>query len=218
MKTGLLASAVVLGMALALPMGASAADTDSSSAATEADKSASVEVTHGELVIATDTQSGQLEAPSFQFGAKVSNVAQTGLKPTGYQKENTDGLDAADTYQGKKLGVDDETGSGAGWNVTAKLGAFTSTDTAKRTLDGTVLHIPSTALSDTTTTDTADLTAGATAGTVVYSAAAGKGMGSSEVDLSGATLDLPANTYAGHYVADLTYTLTSGPGTTSTTA
>lgn len=82
-KSGLLTSAVVLGMALplALPVVANAADTD-----TEADKSASVTVMGGSLQIAKNA-AGSQEAPSFNFtkdkdgnAIKVSTVAQEGLK------------------------------------------------------------------------------------------------------------------------------------------
>lgn len=207
MKTGLLASAVVLGMALALPMGASAADTDSSSAssaATEADKSASVTVSPGNLQIATD--GGMLKAPSFQFTANVGGAAGT---KDGNQTVDKSGNATSDTYTGTDLGVDDETGSGDGWQVTAELGKFISKDDSDKTL-GATLTIPATTVGSTTTTDK-ELTAGGTGQVVFQTDTDHTGMGESTADLSGTTLALPTNAYAGTYVASLKYTLTSGP-------
>lgn len=208
-KSGLLTSAIVLGMVapLALPVVANAADT---TPAATADKSASVDVSAGALAITKD-DSGNLEAPSFQFtGAKASTAAQNGLKAATFANEKG----TTDKYAGSELAVDDNTGSGAGWHVTAKLGSFS--DTASHSLSGATLHMnPASTASDDTdaaaTASTTDLTAGASAASVVFSAAAGKGLGHSSTDFAGATLDLPSAEYAGHYVADLTYTLTSGP-------
>ncbi|UIF28519.1 WxL domain-containing protein [Levilactobacillus brevis] len=214
-KSGLLTSAIVLGMVapLTLPVVANAADgsTDatSSSAVTSAEKSASVEVTGGNLTFTKNAD--DVEAPSFQFtGAKASTAAQNGLKSATFANEN----DKTDNYAGSELAVDDNTGSGAGWHVTAKLGNFS--DTASHSLSGAILHMnPTSTASDdkdaAATASTTDLTAGASAASVVFSAAAGKGLGHSSTDFAGATLDLPSPEYAGHYVADLTYTLTSGP-------
>lgn len=216
-KSGLLTSAVVLGMALplALPVVANAADgsTDatSSSAVTSAEKSASVEVTGGNLTFTRD-DSGNVEAPSFQFTeAKASADAQS-VKATGNQHENADGTNAADTYTGSQLSVDDNTGTGAGWTVTAKLGKFENSDST-HSLDGAILHMVASNPTNDATTPTANLTAGAAAATPVFTADKGAGLGNSTTDFSGATLDLPAASaeYAGHYVATLTYSLTSGP-------
>ena len=196
-KSGLLTSAVVLGMALplALPVVANAADgsTDatSSSAVTGAEKSASVEVTGGNLTFTQD-DSGNVEAPSFQFtGAKASADAQNGLKAAGNQHENADGTNATDAYTGSQLAVDDNTGTGAGWTVTAKLGKFENSDST-HSLDGAILHMVASNPTNGATTPTAkaDLTAGATADTPVLTAAKGAGLGNSTTDFSDATLDL----------------------------
>lgn len=202
MNFKLLTSAVVLGMAIpaALPLVANAADTPADTAS----KSATVEVTGGNLTFTKDENSKQ-EAPSFQFKANVSTAAQTGLKATGYQ--NTD---ATDTYTGTNLSVDDDTGTGNGWHVTAQLGDFS--DGASHSLAGAALNVNSASgsIADTTTATSATLTSGGAAATV-FNAAAGKGMGTAATDLSGTTLDLPTAAYAGNYSAALTYTLTSGP-------
>lgn len=198
-------------MALALPMGASAADTDSSSAATSATKSANVTVTGGSLEIAKDTN-GMLEAPSFAFQANVSATAQDGLTTKDYT--NTD---ASDTYKYSKLYVDDNTGTGNGWHVTAQLGAFS--DGASHDLSGAELHVISTGTKSdggtAATAPTADLIAGADAASVVFNAVKGGGLGTSTTDLGGSTLDIPSANYKGTYTAALTYTLTSGPDSTT---
>ncbi|MCI1553079.1 MAG: WxL domain-containing protein [Levilactobacillus sp.] len=209
MKTGLLASAVVLGMVLplALSTGASAADTDTT--ADSASKSASVTVTGGDLQFTKDENSMQ-EAPSFQFGdAKVSTGEQTGLKATGFSNKNT-----ADTYTGSVLSVDDDRGTGAGWTVSAALGAFS--DDANHILTGAQLKMNAAIPSGTATAPAATLTAADSASDTatavpVFTAAKDAGMGTSTTDLKGATLDLPSAEYAGTYTAPLTYTLTAGP-------
>lgn len=210
-KSGLLTSAVVLGMALplALPVVANAADgsTDatSSSAVTSADKSASVEVTGGNLTFTRD-DSGNVEAPSFQFtGAKASADEQKGLTSKTFANEK----DTTDTYAGSQLAVDDNTGTGAGWTVTAKLGEFENSDST-HSLKSAVLHMTPKEAAATDMTAGGDLTAGADA-VSVFTAAKGAGLGNSTTDFAGSTLDLPSAEYAGHYVATLTYSLTSGP-------
>lgn len=209
MKAKLLISAVVLGMALpgVMPVVANAADTDP---AATANKSASVEVTGGNLSFATDKTSSGIEAPSFQFKADVSSDSQT-LKTTGY----TDTKDTTDKYADSKLGVDDETGTGAGWHVTAQLGAFTGAKNTKQGLTGATLNMKTTtpqagetAAADATTTD---LVAGSDSATTIFNAEAGKGMGTAETDFAGSTLTLPTAAYADTYTADLTYNLTAGP-------
>jgi len=133
MNFKLLTSAIVLGMAIpaALPLVANAADTPADNA-----KSATVTVTGGTLTITKNGDSKQ-EAPSFQFEkANVSTEAQTGLKTNGYQ--NTD---ATDTYIGSNLSVDDDTGTGNGWHVTAQLGDFS--DGASHSLAGAALNVNS---------------------------------------------------------------------------
>ena len=216
-KSGLLTSAVVLGMVLplTLPVVANAADTD-----TEADKSASVTVTGGSLQIAKDTNGNQV-APSFNFtkdkdgnAIKVSTAAQKGLTADTFTNKDT-----TDKYTGSDLTVDDNTGTGAGWHVTAQLGAFSD---GSHSLSGATLHlIPTGTKTDNGTAATAtstDLTAGDAATTTVFNAAENAGMGTSTTSLAGSTLDIPAASYAGTYTANLTYTLTSGPDSTSTTA
>ncbi|WP_245155334.1 WxL domain-containing protein [Levilactobacillus yiduensis] len=205
MKTGLLASAVVLGMALALPMGASAADTDSGDSAT---KSASVDVTAGSLLFTKD--GGMQMAPSFQFKA---NVGDTNGTKNGNQTVDTSNKATSDTYTGTDLGVDDETGSGDGWQVTAELGEFKSTDGSDKTL-GATLTMPATTVGSTTSTPK-ELTAGGAGQVVFQTDTDHTGMGESTADLSGTTLALPTNAYAGTYVATLKYTLTSGPDSTT---
>lgn len=202
MNFKLLTSAIVLGMAIpaALPLVANAADTPADNA-----KSATVTVTGGTLTITKNGDSKQ-EAPSFQFEkANVSTEAQTGLKTNGYQ--NTD---ATDTYIGSNLSVDDDTGTGNGWHVTAQLGDFS--DGASHSLAGAALNVNSASgsYSATPTATSVTVTAGGDPETV-FSAAKGEGMGTATTDLSGTTLDLPTATYAGDYTAPLTYTLTSGP-------
>lgn len=202
---------------LALSTGASAADTDttssSDSAATSATKSARVDVTAGVLTITkTGTNDADQMAPSFQFSnANVSTKSQTvsPMADGGFKNVNN----AADSYDGSVLSVDDNSGSGAGWHVTAQLAAFS--DGANHDLSGAVLHMAS---ADTKSDDTdkaatapnADLKAGGDAATV-FNATAGDGLGNSTADFKDATLTLPQAEYAGNYTADLTYQLTSGP-------
>lgn len=202
MKAKLLISAVALGMALplALPVVANAADADP---AATADKSASVTVTGGDLSFGTDATSSGIEAPSFTFAASVSNKSQT-LSPTNFTDTKNS---ATDKYAGSNLAVDDETGTGSGWNVTANLGAFTGTQSLGATLN-MVTTTPK--AGEAATSATTPLVAGGTP-TPVFSAAKGNGMGTSTADFAKSTLDLPADAYAGTYTAALTYTLTSGP-------
>lgn len=114
--------------------------------------------------------------------------------------------------------VDDNTGSGAGWHVTAQLGDFSD---GSHSLSGATLHmIPTGTKTDSgtaATADSVDLKAGDTAATTVFDAAKDAGMGTSTTSLAGSTLDIPAASYAGTYTANLTYTLTAGPDSTSST-
>lgn len=215
-KSGLLTSAVVLGMALplALPVVANAADT----AATSAAKSASVTVNPGELTITkTGTDDVDQMAPSFKFGdASVSTKTQT-VSPL----SESDGgfknvINSDDSYSGSKLSVDDNSGTGGGWHVTAQLAALSDgATTNSHDLAGAVLHmVGSGATSDDSTkaatAPKADLSAGGDAATI-FNAKAGNGMGNSTADFSGSSLTLPTATIKGTYTAALTYTLTSGP-------
>lgn len=209
MKAKLLISAVVLGIALplALPVGANAADTP----ADTANKSASVDVSAGDLTITkTGTDGADRMAPSFLFGS-VSANGQKGIKATGFDnKVNTD-----DTYKNSVLSVDDNSGSGAGWHVTAKLGAFsTGTTDGSHTIDGASLNMIPTATKSASTKQAEAPSTTLEAGgddVVVFNAEVGAGLGTSTTDFKGSTLDLPAVEYTGTYTAPLTYTLTSGP-------
>lgn len=203
MKSKVLLSVAVLGLALPLGLPVSvSADTTADSASTT--KSASVDVTGGSLAFTKDSNGSQ-EAPSFNFGAKVSANSQSGIAATGY--DNT--KDTTDKYAGSELSVDDESGTGNGWQVTAKLGAFS--DSASHNLTGAVLHMKSdTSEATGVTIPTADLTAG-DAAQPIFTAAKDAGLGTSTADYKGTTLDIPSAEYAGTYTADLTYTLTSGP-------
>ncbi|WP_164504789.1 WxL domain-containing protein [Levilactobacillus huananensis] len=214
MKAKLLISAVVLGMGLplALPAVANAAEGDtasSDSAATSATKSAQVKVDAGLLTLSKDG-SGNLMAPSFVFGdAKVSTKDQGSLKATGFSNTKN----ASDTYTGSTLSVDDNSGAGKGWDVTATLSDFS--DGASHTLDGANMTMTASGIESDTkdtlpTAPKTTLTAGGAAAPV-FSAAVGSGMGNSKADFAGTTLDLPTADYAGTYTADLTYTLAAGP-------
>ncbi|MGQ4557993.1 WxL domain-containing protein [Levilactobacillus hammesii] len=208
MKAKLLISAVALGMALpgAFPVIANAADTP----AATADKSASVTVKGGDLSFGTDTASGGIEAPSFDFSANVSNKSQT-LSPTNFaDTKNAD----TDKYADSNLAVDDETGTGSGWNVTAKLGTFTGAKNKTQSLGATLnmkTTTPQAGVAAGTDATTTDLVAGSTSATPVFSAASGKGMGTATADFAKSTLTLPTAAYADSYTADLTYELTAGP-------
>jgi len=207
MKAKLLISAVALGMALplALPVVANAADADP---AATADKSASVTVTGGDLSFGTDANSGGIEAPSFQFAGKVSSTSQTLTNPTFGDVKNT-----SDKYASSNLAVDDETGTGNGWDVTAKLGTFTGVKNKAQSLGATLNMVTTTpqAGEEATTATSTPLVAGSTSATKVFSAASTKGMGTATADFAKSTLTLPTAAYADSYTADLTYELTAGP-------
>lgn len=213
MKAKLLISAVVLGMGLplALPAVANAAEGDtasSDSAATSATKSAQVKVDAGLLTLSKDS-SGNLMAPSFVFNdAKVSAVAQDGLTASGFTNTNS-----SDGYKDSVLSVDDNSGAGQGWKVSATLGAFS--DGASHTLDGANMTMTASGIESDTkdtlpTAPKTTLTAGGDA-VPVFSAAVGSGMGNSKADFKGTTLNLPTANYKGTYTAALTYTLAAGP-------
>lgn len=117
--------------------------------------------------------------------------------------------------------VDDATGSGAGWNLTATSTTFT--DAGGQTLPATAAAVGATPavgcdVGSTCVVPTLSgaypytLPAGsaAPAATKLVSAGAGSGMGAAVVSPT-FTLSVPANTYAGTYTSTWTISLVSGP-------
>ena len=132
-----------------------------------------------------------------------------------------DGTDQT-TSAALSLGIGDNTGSGAGWNVTITSTQFSSGSATLPTSATSVNAAPSascdTDASCTPATPSGLVTypvtvpAGSTAPTAtrLFSAAAGSGMGDQTFSPT-FTLAVPANTAAGAYVSDWTLSLVSGP-------
>lgn len=146
---------------------------------------------------------------------------------------DTTGAGADETYL-----VDDATGSGAGWHVTASATTFTSTTPAAtlatdafQTNGSVALETdvtpPTTACSaasactlpTNTQTYPVDITTAASAPTpfTIYDASAGTGLGSTIIGGSGTAnpvgwwLNVPANTLAGTYTSTVTLAIVSAP-------
>lgn len=127
------------------------------------------------------------------------------------------GRDQSITTQ-MNLSPDDETGSGAGWNLTATSTPFTS---GTRTLPTTAAQItaasetagsgqcsaPSNGISYPVTVPAATTPP---SGVKIYDAAAGSGAGPANVGLT-ASLAVPGNARSGTYTSTWTITLASGP-------
>jgi hypothetical protein len=116
------------------------------------------------------------------------------------------------------LSPNDQTGSGAGWNLTATSTTFTS---GGRTLPTTAAQITAGSASSATGTCslpvnqidypvTVPAAASAPSAVKVFDAAAGTGAGPATVVLS-ANLNLPGNARVGTYTSTWTLTLASGP-------
>jgi hypothetical protein len=116
------------------------------------------------------------------------------------------------------LSPDDETGSGAGWNLTATSTTFT---TGTRTLPTTTAQITAASASSVSGTCslpvnqitypvTVPAAASAPAAVKVFDASAGTGAGPVNVVLT-ANLNVPGNARVGTYTSTWTLTLASGP-------
>jgi photosystem II stability/assembly factor-like uncharacterized protein len=116
------------------------------------------------------------------------------------------------------LSPNDQTGSGAGWNVTATSTTFTS---GGRTLPTTAAQITAASVSSATGTCslpvnqinypvTVPASASAPSAVKVFDAAAGTGAGPVNVALT-ANLNVPGNARVGTYTSTWTLTLASGP-------
>jgi hypothetical protein len=148
-----------------------------------------------------------------------------------------DGLDlnlADETTADQSYLVDDATGSGAGWHVTASATQFTTGGASPLTLpnagtfstNGSTTSITSTAApgtacsdgstctlpADTTTYPVAITTAPSSpTPATIYDASAGTGLGSIEIGSVGWWLDVPANASPGTYTSTITIEISSGP-------
>jgi hypothetical protein len=116
------------------------------------------------------------------------------------------------------LSPNDQTGSGAGWNLTATSTTFTS---GGRTLPSTAAQITAADVSSATGTCslpvnqinypvTVPASASPPAAVKVFDAATGTGAGPANVVLT-ANLNVPGNAQVGTYTATWTLTLASGP-------
>jgi len=132
------------------------------------------------------------------------------------------GLDQSVTAT-QALDVSDQTGSLAGWNITATSTTFTTGGASPRTLSTSatkILTAPTTAcdtgslctLAVTTVSYPYTLPAAATApaATKMFNAIAGTGMLNQTVTATW-TLAVPGNAYAGTYTSTWTISLLSGP-------
>jgi len=116
------------------------------------------------------------------------------------------------------LAANDQTGSGAGWNVTGTSTTFTTGTRTLSTSATSVNSVTGTAGGGNCSTSTNSITypitlpAGSTAPTAVklYNASAGTGAG--PVNLTATMfLSLPANSYVGAYSSTWTFAIVSGP-------
>ncbi len=114
------------------------------------------------------------------------------------------------------LDISDATGSGAGWNVTASMTAFTSGGNTLPPGSVTMASTPSVACDSGVTCTTATPTGVSypytltTAATKMYAAAAATGLGAQTVTPNW-SLTVPASARAGAYTSTWTFSLVSGP-------
>jgi WxL domain surface cell wall-binding len=116
------------------------------------------------------------------------------------------------------LSPNDQTGSGAGWNLTATSTTFTSSGHALPTNSASITAAAAAAASGTCSLPTNQISypvtvpAGTTAPAAVkvFDAAAGSGAGPVNVSLT-AALNVPGNARIGTYTSTWTLTLASGP-------
>jgi hypothetical protein len=111
------------------------------------------------------------------------------------------------------VGVNDPTGSGAGWKLQAVIGTLTNAGNKTIPVTGhnieSVNMTPGTGIApQNSITYPMQLPVGSAA--TIYNSAADKGMGQSSIAFS-TQLDLPVETYAGDYSATLTVTIVAGP-------
>ncbi|MHB1988017.1 MAG: WxL domain-containing protein [Acidimicrobiales bacterium] len=127
--------------------------------------------------------------------------------------------------------VDDNTGSGSGWNVSVSATTFTNgthtlSDTGTLSMNGstssaTASTAPTASCvnsgaclvpTDNTTYPVAITTAASTpTASKVYSSAASSGMGDVSIGSVGWWVQLPGSAYAGSYTSTVTFNITSGP-------
>ncbi|MHB1975316.1 MAG: YncE family protein, partial [Acidimicrobiales bacterium] len=154
------------------------------------------------------------------LGSGVLSFVSAPANPT-FPALTLDGKDQT-TSATLPLDVGDNTGSGAGWNVTITSTQFSdgsavlpSTATSVTAAPSASCDIgssctPATLSSDVTYPLTVPAGSSAPTATRLYSAAAGSGMGDQTISPT-FTLAVPANTAAGAYSSDWTLSLVSGP-------
>lgn len=116
-----------------------------------------------------------------------------------------------------QLQVNDYRGSNAGWQVTAKLGAFQLTGAADRQLIADSIQLgQATVTGDNTATLAIDSKNFSGIANTVLAAPQGKGSGQTSAKIAAAALTLPQDVtiLAGNYEATIDWTLTAAPQAT----
>lgn len=202
---------------------ATSADPNDTAGTASGQSDAHVTVTTGYLTL--------MQVPDFNFGVVQPGTNNKILKDNvglATDDGNSDGILQVNDYRG---GADD-TATGLGYTVTAKLGTFTgladptgvagsAAEAGTSTDAGFKLNLNQAALgtqTGSTTTSGESVAAALTEGGSgqVINFAAGSGYGSTVVDYaakSAATLNVPATVAKGSYDAPITWTVSAAPGT-----
>lgn len=180
-------------------------------ASEQATDSSSVEMLGGNAPEFTVDKSGAMITPSYGFGSHAITGFAQSLTPV----DNVNRADTADTYTGDQLSITDNSGTGYGYSVNAKLLEIVSDNGHKLPGASLTLDPQKPVRTDTGTPSVPEvykktLVNGGADEKIMF-ATQDTGMGTYSSDMSRATLDVPNTDYADDYKGVIQYTVEASP-------